>query len=64
MQAFLLDLEKSNFVSDSTWLKKLGFLADIFDFQNELNKSLQGKKVDVFTIHDSLRGFLGMIGLW
>lgn len=49
---------------DLTWLLKLAYLCDIFDFLNELNKNLQGDKVDVFKVSEKVEAAIKKIQFW
>ncbi|XP_067134623.1 zinc finger MYM-type protein 6-like [Centruroides vittatus] len=52
------------YLSNSEWLAKLAYLADIFSLLNELNISLQGQLKDVFTLRSKMDAFQKKILLW
>ena len=54
----------SSHLLDSAWLQRLAYLADIFAKLNELNLSLQGKDVTVFTAHDKIRAISRKVQFW
>lgn len=49
---------------DDQFIMKLTYLSDIFLKLNELNLYLQGSGVDIFSVHDKIRGFIKKIDLW
>lgn len=54
----------ANLFSDDSWLAKLGYLADIFSKLNELNRSLQGGDMDIFTATEKIEAFKIKICFW
>lgn len=66
VEAFFIDhpFHLSSCVSDILWLQKLAYLADIFCKLNELNLSLQGAGVTIFSVHDRIEAMLKKINFW
>ena len=46
------------------WLQQLAYLSDIFNKLNDLNSSLQGRYVDVFTTIENIASMKGKVELW
>ena len=46
------------FFHDQEWLRKICYLADIFEKLNDVNISMQGKNSNVLTLKDKVNGFL------
>jgi hypothetical protein len=44
----------AKFFEDEEWLEKLSYLADIFHHMNQLNKSLQDPRENVFSSSDKI----------
>ncbi|KAK2701630.1 hypothetical protein QYM36_019730 [Artemia franciscana] len=66
LQAFFIDppFHLSSSISDVLWLKKVTYLADMFCKLNELNMSLQGESVAIFSVHDRIEAMLKQINFW
>ena len=43
---------------------KMFYLSDIFKFINELNLCLQGRKSDLITITQRIKGYIGKLQFW
>ena len=54
----------SHCLTDTIWLQKLAYLADIFAKINEVNLSLQGKNVTVFTAQDKIVSLSRKLRFW
>lgn len=50
--------------TDDLWLSKLGYLSNFFSKLNVLNRSLQGKGMDIFTAHDIIEAFKLKLPIW
>lgn len=65
---FLSDFDKDkkfvDLLNDENWLCKLAYLSDIFFKLNELNTTLQGKKLNIFSANDKIESFKKKIILW
>ncbi|XP_068245162.1 protein FAM200C-like [Palaemon carinicauda] len=48
----------------TTWLALLAYLADIFGHVNELNKELQGKKVNLQLAREKISAFVSKLQYW
>nr|XP_022903149.1 zinc finger BED domain-containing protein 5-like [Onthophagus taurus] len=46
------------------WLQTVCYLADIFSFLNEYNKSLQGININIIKMHDKINSLLLKLDLW
>lgn len=57
------DISKELF-HDFKWLAKVAYLSDIFSALNNLNLSLQGKKITIFGVQDKIAAFLEKSKLW
>lgn len=53
-----------NRFNDFAWLAMIAYLADIFTHLNDLNLSLQGTNVTVFTVEDRVQGMVKKLDLW
>lgn len=53
-----------NRLFDRNWLFKIAYLSNIFTKINELNLTLQGKQVNVFTAHKKILAFKKKIEFW
>ena len=49
---------------DQKWLLKVAYLSDIFTKINELNFTLQGRQVNVFTAHEKIHTFKKKLDFW
>lgn len=54
----------SDCLTDSSWLLKLAYLADIFTKLNEVNLSMQGKNETVFTVFHKMSSLLTKLEFW
>ena len=54
----------SDCLTNSSWLLRLAYLADIFTKLNEVNLSMQGKNVTVFTVFDKMSSLLRKLEFW
>ena len=54
----------SDRLTDLLWLQRLAYLSDIFSRLNEINKSLQGKDVSVFTANDCILSMVRKLQFW
>jgi hypothetical protein len=50
-------------VEDEEWPEKLAYLADIFHYTNQMNKSLQGLRENILTSSDKILGFKRKLNL-
>ena len=66
VRLFLLDgkCNFKDFFNDFSWLARLAYLADIFSHLNELNSSLQGTQVTLFTVQDKIDGTIKKMSIW
>lgn len=46
------------------WLVKVAYLSDIFNILNNLNLSLQGRNISIFTVEDKISGLITKTELW
>ena len=49
---------------DDKWVAKLKYMAGVFSLLNELNISLQGQHMDVFTVRGKIDAFRRKTPLW
>lgn len=66
VRAFLLEhpFDLQSRLIDKNWLFRLAYLAEIFSKLNEVNLSLQGKQITVFTANDKIKSFKRKIQFW
>jgi hypothetical protein len=67
LQDYFQENSKPDFAKcfeDEEWLEKLSYLADISHHKNQLNKSVQGPRENVFTSSESIPGFKRQLNLW
>jgi len=66
VHAFFLDhpFDLKSRLTDKNWLIRLAYLAEIFSKLNEVNLSLQGKQITVFTANDKIRSFIRKLQFW
>lgn len=50
--------------TDDYFIKKLAYMVDIFEKLNQLNQSMQGPHVNIFTQSDKICAFMKKIELW
>jgi len=53
-----------NILKDEIKVSQLHYLSDIFEKLNDLNLSLQGRNVNIFTSHDKIESFIKKINIW
>uniref|UniRef100_A0A8C6V644 Uncharacterized protein n=1 Tax=Naja naja TaxID=35670 RepID=A0A8C6V644_NAJNA len=58
------NLKFQKLLSDDEWVAKLAYLADIFSLLSDLNISLQGQLMDIFTLRGKMDAFQKKILLW
>ena len=56
--------KRATHFADDSWLTKLGYLSDVFQKLNILNRSLQGGNMDVFTARDVIEAFKLKLSMW
>ncbi|KAM9296690.1 protein-glutamine gamma-glutamyltransferase E-like [Gastrophryne carolinensis] len=54
----------SNLLASDAWCAKLAYLADIFQYLNELNTRMQGQNENLLTSNDKMTGFCLKVQLW
>ncbi|XP_050058667.1 zinc finger BED domain-containing protein 5-like [Aphis gossypii] len=66
VRAFFLEhnFELKDRFLDQMWLLKVAYLSDIFTKINELNFTLQGRHVNVFTAHEKIHAFKKKLDFW
>lgn len=57
-------LEENNSPSDTVWLCRLCYLADIFGELNKGNLALQGKNTTILNVREHISAFIGKLKLW
>jgi len=64
LHQFLEGHQAAIYLSDTTWMAKVAFLADIFIAMNKLNKSLQGRNSNIIEAIEKLKGFAEKLTFW
>ncbi|KAE9543399.1 hypothetical protein AGLY_002199 [Aphis glycines] len=54
----------NNFLTNDIWCTKLAYLADIFNYLNTVNTSMQGKNENILTSTHKLSAFQKKISFW
>jgi hypothetical protein len=66
VRAFLLErpFHLESQLTNKNWLFRLAYLTEIFSKLNEVNLSLQGKQITVFTANDKIKAFKRKLQFW
>lgn len=67
IHAHFQQINKQDFAKcfdDPMWVQMLAYMADIFCYLNQLNKSLQGSGENILTSSDKILGFKRKLQLW
>ena len=67
IKLFLEVQEKRDLVAhfeDVAWIKRVAYLADVFDKLNKLNLKLQGRETHILLFQDNLRAFVSKLENW
>jgi len=64
VRVFLLETRFVGFLTDFSWLSRIAYLADVFEYLNTLNLSLQGIYVDVFHVEDKIEATIKKFETW
>lgn len=54
VRVFLFEIKFVGLLTDFSWLSRIAYLADVFEYLNTLNLSLQGIYIDVFHVKDKI----------
>ncbi|KAL4126234.1 hypothetical protein QTP88_010460 [Uroleucon formosanum] len=64
VRVFLLETRFVGLLTDFSWLSRIAYLADVFEYLNTLNLSLQGIDIDVFHVENKIEATIKKFELW
>jgi len=64
VRVFLLETRFVGLLTDFSWLSRIAYLADVFEYLNTLNLSLQGIYIDVFHVEDKIEATIKKFEIW
>ncbi|XP_025207725.1 zinc finger BED domain-containing protein 5-like, partial [Melanaphis sacchari] len=64
IRVFLLETRFVGLLTDFSWLSRIAYLADVFEYLNTLNLSLQGIYIDVFHVEDKIEATIKKFEIW
>ncbi|KAL4152759.1 hypothetical protein QTP88_000592 [Uroleucon formosanum] len=64
VRVFLLETRFVGLLTDFSWLSRIAYLADVFEYLNTLNLSLQGIDIDVFHVEDKIEATIKKFEIW
>lgn len=56
--------KRATHFTDDSWIAKLGYLSDVFNKHNTLNRSLQDENMDIFNPRDTINACKIKISMW
>lgn len=57
-------MKYSNYLCDEFWCPKLAYMADIFEYLNQLNLNMQGENQNLLISTDKMAAFKGKLLIW
>lgn len=64
VRVFLLETRFVDLLTDFSWLCWIAYLADVFEYLNVLNLSLQGIYIDVFHVEHKIEATIKKFEIW
>ncbi|XP_050528105.1 zinc finger BED domain-containing protein 5-like [Daktulosphaira vitifoliae] len=64
VRVFLLETRFVGLLTDFSWLSRIAYFADVFEYLNTLNLSLQGIYIDVFHVEDKIEATIKKFEIW
>ncbi|XP_025192680.1 zinc finger BED domain-containing protein 5-like [Melanaphis sacchari] len=64
IRVIFLETRFVGLLTDISWLSRIAYLADVFEYLNTLNLSLQGIYIDVFHVEDKIEATIKKFEIW